>query len=74
MIMKRIKYLLMVAFVALMASCDDDYVEIDSLQVFGEEFFAGETVNRISARLPRCFPIIIGNVTGELCYSVRDIQ
>lgn len=43
--MKRIKYLLMVAFVALMASCDDDYVEIDSLQVFGEEFFAGETVN-----------------------------
>ena len=35
----------MVAFVALMASCDDDYVEIDSLQVFGEEFFAGETVN-----------------------------
>ena len=61
--MKRIKYLLMVAFVALMASCDDDYVEIDSLQVFGEEFFAGETVN-----------VGIGNVTGELCYSVRDIQ
>ena len=53
----------MVAFVALMASCDDDYVEIDSLQVFGEQFFAGETVNvGMSVR------------TGELCYSVRDIQ
>lgn len=44
--MKAIKYLLTLCLVGALAACSDkDYVEIDSLQVFGERFFQGETVN-----------------------------
>lgn len=44
--MKAIKYLLALCLVGALAACSDkDYVEIDSLQVFGERFFQGETVN-----------------------------
>lgn len=44
--MKNVKYLLLLCVVALMSACTEkDYVNIDSLQVFGERFYKGETVN-----------------------------
>ena len=45
--MKNLKYLfLAICSIAFFSACsDDDEVHIDSLQVFGEEFYYGETVN-----------------------------
>ena len=43
--MKTINIFWVVCLIAMFSSCNDDFVEIDSLQVFGEEFYKGETVN-----------------------------
>lgn len=44
--MKTLKYFLMLCIVSMFASCkDDDFVKIDSLQVYGERFYKGETVD-----------------------------
>ncbi|MDR1810961.1 MAG: hypothetical protein LBR34_11290 [Prevotella sp.] len=45
--MKKLKNIVLLSFLSLaFLSCEDeDSVQIDSLQVFGEEFYYGETVN-----------------------------
>lgn len=45
--MKKLKYIILLSVLSpVLFSCtDEDGVQIDSLQVFGEEFYYGETVN-----------------------------